>query len=341
MDDSPAMIAGNVSSYDKNQAPSHKVIENKQHFETKPTQSDQISHVYDTLAPELDDQESVTQQSVTKRKPAIISFTKKRRAKAAFPVDTAEKKKINVSKTKGRGGAKSKSQSPGPKIIKPSIKNFNQSVMKTPDGQLMWDHQDSHAQHLYNIRYGIVPARLIYNLASPELVVKPSEWNNRIDKQWVASVYVNRFNEEVGFYDKLEKSIVEEGIRNPILVTAGSPRWRGLEEVDLEYRQNLSSSEWLFCEFLGGSRLYLAQKNNWLMPVIISDWTSKYSHFKQIHTREELATCFVDPPNHMYFTTRGLRTTPPPHVHLDPLHQDPRLLSEIRRNILSEDLKNV
>jgi len=364
IDDSSTTIVGNVNRYDNNQTFTRQIAENKQQFEAKPVASDQIKHVYDTLLTIQEQERALKPSNMEKptAKPKIlIEFNTKNkpdpnvtRVTQTTQVTQVTQSVDSVESVKPVEKPQENSQPEKPKIIvskpqqftpkttiKPITKNFNQAVRKTPDGQLIWDHQDSYAQDLYNLRYGILPARKIYNLASPELVIKPSEYSSNMNKKWVASVYINRFNEEIGFYEKLEKSIMKEGIRNPIMVTSGFPRWRDIEDVDLEYLKTVHPSEWLFCEFLGGSRLYIAQKNNWLVPVVISDWTGKYSYFKQIHTREELATCFVDPPNYMYFTQRGLRTTPPRHIHLDPAHQDPLLLTEIRRNIISKDLKNV
>lgn len=373
IDDSSTTILGNVNRYYNNQTFTKQLPENKQQFKGKSVASDQIKHIYDTLPTIQEQEQALNPPNVEKSKSKpknLIDFNTKNKpypnhnlnlnikqvtkitkvtqvtqvtqsVDLKEPIKPVEKIQRNFQPEKTKV-TESKPQQVTPKtIIKPITKNFNQAVRKTPDGQLIWDHQDSYAQDLYNLRYGLLPARKIYNLASPELVISPSEYKGNMNKKWVASVYINRFNEEIGFYEKLEKSIMKEGIRNPIIVTSGVPRWRDIEDVDLEYLKTVHPSEWLFCEFLGGSRLYIAQKNNWLVPVIISDWTGKYSYFKQIHTREELATCFMDPPNYIYFTQRGLRTTPPRHIHLDPEHQDPLLLTEIRRNIILKDLKNV
>jgi hypothetical protein len=343
VEDNVNLPGASVHAYQHSQTVTPHPIDKKQDFLSNSTQISEIKHVYDQLpttasvtdpiidtVPEIDGKLKGITLPLNPR-PAMVTNTKKIKKTTYSTADA-------VSKFKAKSVSKVINTSP--KVIR-SKHSFNSAVLKTSDGQLVWDHQEHHAIHLYNLRYGIVPSRDIYNLASPELVVKAGYWDHRVNKKNIANIYINKFNEEIGFYHKLQSSIEKEGIRNPIIVTSGIPRWRSLDEVDPQYRESMRSDQWLFCEFLGGSRLYIAQKNCWLVPVIISDWTGSYSHFKQIKTVDELKSCFMDPPNHIYFTARGLRTTPPPHVHLDKEHQDPRLLSEIRRSIISKDLKNV
>jgi hypothetical protein len=315
---------------------SSKPIEKTQHiiYDTLPN-TQQIKHNYNSLNDGAESQFiAVTMQPVP-RVPDFIKSDKKIRATTYSKRDVSQK--INEAEHARRKYTSSENAVPNVIRVRRTM-NFANAVVRTSDGQLVWDHQESHARYLYNIRYTVVPARQIYNLASPELVKKAAYWDESVDKKAIAQRYIERFDQEVGFYSKLEKSIVEEGIRNPILVTTGFPRWRQIDEISPEYRQSLPQKQWVLCEFLGGSRLYIAQKNNWLVPVIVSDWTNQFTHAQQIFTVDELKDCFVDPPEWVYFTKRGVRTTPPPHVHLSPEHQSPQLLSEIRRNIISEDL---
>lgn len=262
-----------------------------------------------------------------KRKPKIVPTT-------YSPSDIAAKIKLIQSQPKTY-------EMPVNQKTISKIPSHLRSAQRTPDGQLAWDHSVHNAQNLYNIRYTILPSRMIFNLASPSLVVKSSFWNLPKEKQKIESIYIEKFNEEIGFYQKLEESIRTQGFRNPILITGGSPRWRGQEEVDPNYLTSVPEHKQLYCEFLGGSRLWLAQKNNWLIPAIITDWTGEWGKAKQISTVDELDECFCDPPDYVYFTDKGLRTTPPPHVHLEPEYQSPQLLSAIRRKIINEDLNNV
>lgn len=203
-------------------------------------------------------------------------------------------------------------------------------------------HDESFADTLYHIRYGIIPAREIFNLCSPNLVIFADQYEDISIKEEIGRLYVQKFNEKVGFYEKLEKSILQEGFRNPILVTAGYPKWRKKEDVDETFFKLKRKEDLLFCEILGGSRLFIAQKHNWLIPVIISDFTGKHKNFYRIRTVEELKKCYYTPPEKIEFTSLGVKTTPPKYIHLEEEWDDPKKMSKIRNEILSsEEMNNI
>ncbi|NJO61612.1 MAG: hypothetical protein HC836_26200 [Richelia sp. RM2_1_2] len=76
------------------------------------------------------------------------------------------------------------------------------------------------------------------------------------------------------FYDELEKSILEQGFINPIMVNAGfcptiSKRYLPKHMVE-------NKNEILVCCKWGGSRLYIAQKHQLDIPCLISDFIGKF-----------------------------------------------------------------
>ena len=108
--------------------------------------------------------------------------------------------------------------------------------------------------------------------------------------------YEQAMDQLCGHYAKLESSMLQEGMRNPIIVTCGPPRRRSLDQIPPEIR-NRHPREILIMETLtGGSRLWVAQKHNMAIPCLINDWTGRFSNLPVLNTVEQALIHYKDPP---------------------------------------------
>lgn len=125
-----------------------------------------------------------------------------------------------------------------------------------------------------------------------------SDWSTagRAARREIITEFEHGMNEICGHYSKLEKSILEQGMRDPLIVTCGWPVRKKMEHVPPEVR-TLSPNKRLLLEgTTGGSRLWVAQKHNIPVPCIINDFTGSYNHGTRISTAQEAAEYFTDPP---------------------------------------------
>lgn len=130
---------------------------------------------------------------------------------------------------------------------------------------------------LYKIKYAIVPSNMIKN------VMHPSPHRLKM------------MEKQLQFFSKLEKSILENGMRNPIVITA--------KKDNIENRY-------------GGSRLMIAQKHNMDIPCIIADFDNVFPEAKII-TKEEIRNYFTDRPRRIQLYPAGLNILGCKHVHLE------------------------
>lgn len=111
----------------------------------------------------------------------------------------------------------------------------------------------------YALRHGVLQANKIYNYCGPGygrhyLSVK--------DRANIVEQHVCNRNKRDKFFEKLEASILREGIRNPITVNAGYIHpscWRNLPP----HITKCGLENFLVCVEWGGSRLYVAQNITW------------------------------------------------------------------------------
>lgn len=183
----------------------------------------------------------------------------------------------------------------------------------------------------YTVHHNVIDPKDIINLCDPEYLYLPKDWNQKeelIKRKHKQQKYIELFNKEIGFYDKLEKSILQEGFRNPILVTSNNrPTFRLVKEIPP------NETGTLFCELLGGSRLMIAKKHQIPIPCIISDFLKKYQ--TPILTIDEILYFFKDKPQKIVLTTQGVRCGPSKHMHLTPNLRDEETIFKIRKDILS------
>ena len=120
-------------------------------------------------------------------------------------------------------------------------------------------------------------------------------------RELIMAEYEQAMDRLCGHYAKLEASMLQEGMRNPIIVTCGAPRRRKSEEIPPEVR-NRSPRDMLIMETLtGGSRLWVAQKHNMAIPCLINDWTGRFANLPQIVTVDQALKHYRDPPLKLSF----------------------------------------
>ena len=128
----------------------------------------------------------------------------------------------------------------------------------------------------YIVKYAVLPSNSIENTMCPsEQLIKEQ-------------------NEEEGFFIKLEKSILEDGVVNPIGIAAKK------DKTYVTY---------------GGSRLMIAQKYNLNIPCIIADFDNVFPEAKLIK-EEEIPRYYKNPPTHFQLRAAKLYIHGCEYIHL-------------------------
>ena len=167
---------------------------------------------------------------------------------------------------------------------------------------------------IYKLRYGILRSIDIFNECGP-YSGGPAGWDeDSIEKRKIqGDRHIANTNEQTGFFDNIEKSILKDGFRNPILVSAGfCPRISDHGKnprLPLEMQED--HSKILVCNANGGSRLWVAQTHNLEIPCLISDFDDIYPDMKTIESRniQEVRDCYDknDQPHNIWFRKHGLQ----------------------------------
>jgi hypothetical protein len=151
------------------------------------------------------------------------------------------------------------------------------------------------------VRYAELPAREIFGMVGRCGGGYNTLWEDwslpgRIKRQLIMEEYEQELDKICGHYSKLEKSITEEGIRNPVIITCGYPKRRPMKYLPPELR-NIPESELLLLEgTTGGSRLHVAQKLDLLIPCFINDWTGRFKNEVAITSEEQARKYYKDQP---------------------------------------------
>ena len=112
----------------------------------------------------------------------------------------------------------------------------------------------------YKVRYVNLKASSVFNMCGPEHK-GPHEWDEQslIERKKRAELVIQEKEKQNEFYSKLEKSIINDGFRNPILVNAGYCPPRKVCFLPPEMKDD--STKILFCHSNGGSRLWIAKNS--------------------------------------------------------------------------------
>lgn len=158
----------------------------------------------------------------------------------------------------------------------------------------------------FTIKYAVLDSSIIFNALSPDFLMK------RHNK--TAEAYVDELNARNGFYEKLEDSILREGFRNPIMVSAGwfpSKMARHMPQAIID-----NPKDHILCLTNGGSRLWIAQKHKMRVPCIISDYVDMFPKAEILNTEDEIMAHYSDKPSRILHGAKGLSARDLPHVHL-------------------------
>jgi len=168
----------------------------------------------------------------------------------------------------------------------------------------------------YVARYVVIPSKLIFNECGPQSAGPRGQDEDKIKKREIASQnYIDTLNRRTGFYDRLEASILEEGVRNPILVAAGWCPERKISDLPLEMQED--HYKILVCHSSGGSRLWAAQKHNLDVPCIVSDFCNRFPEGKILNTEQDVLDCHTDMPKAIKIGSHGVFVTDLPQTHLE------------------------
>lgn len=136
------------------------------------------------------------------------------------------------------------------------------------------------------IRFGVVSSEAISNTVY--------NGANRFRSVNFPTNYIEKLNQKNGFFIKLEQSILESGIKNPILCYA--------------------TDKGTLCRY-GTSRLWVAKKHKLNLPVIIADYIDRWTDLEILETEDDVRSKFVDQPEILELG-EPLRIDACPHIHL-------------------------
>lgn len=156
-----------------------------------------------------------------------------------------------------------------------------------------------------------MPVKVYYDVVDPNLIFGMvgrcgggyntvwEDWSpeGRIARENIMREYEEGLNKICGHYDKLERSVLKEGFRNPVIVTCGDPMRRQFKNVPPEILKLPKHERLLLEGVTGGSRLWVAQKHNIKVPCIINDNSGNYNKGTLCTDAHQIITrYFTDPP---------------------------------------------
>lgn len=161
----------------------------------------------------------------------------------------------------------------------------------------------------YQVRYVLLPARDIFGM-----VGRCGGGYNTIWTDWTPrgrakrEIIMREFEEGLdaicGHYSRLERSILDEGIRNPVIVTCGYPKRRTMENLPPEMRVLPPEKLLLLETNMGGSRLWICQKHNMVIPCIVNDWHGRFNDQPEITNESDARICYLDQPKTLEFNNK-------------------------------------
>lgn len=168
----------------------------------------------------------------------------------------------------------------------------------------------------FKIYHTTLPSKMITNCISPGYRYVSGDPDKQDERDKAQEDYIKGKNSINHFYDKLEESILEKGIRNPILIQAGF-----CVEISQKYLPKEAQedhSKILCCDRNGGSRLYIAQKYNMDIDCIISDFCGKFDNqFTELYNEEEIMEIYKDKPKKIIINKHGVHVQDLPHIQFD------------------------
>lgn len=161
----------------------------------------------------------------------------------------------------------------------------------------------------YKVYYAMIPAREIFGMVGRcgggynTIWVDWSEEGRR-KRDLIMQEYEEGLDEICGHYRELESSILQEGIRNPVVITCGPPKKRPMECLPPEMRCADPKNLLLLETTMGGSRLHVCQKHDMEIPCIVNDWTGRFRGFAEIKTEADARKYYLDQPRGLTFNPK-------------------------------------
>jgi hypothetical protein len=164
--------------------------------------------------------------------------------------------------------------------------------------------------HPCRIWYVQLPAREIFGMVGRCGGGYNSLWadwttEGRAKRELIMQEYEQELNKICGHYERLEASILSEGIRNPVVVTCGLPKKRTIQHVPPEMLAGPESNLLLLEGTTGGSRLHIAQKHNMTIPCIVNDWVGRFNNAVEITSEAQARSYYKDQPEQIIVDSRN------------------------------------
>jgi hypothetical protein len=161
----------------------------------------------------------------------------------------------------------------------------------------------------YKVRFAMIRARDIFGMVGRCGGGYNSIWLDWTDegrrrRELIMKEYEEALNDICGHYSKLEISIINEGIRNPVVITCGHPKHRDLKYLPPEMRNRPPKDLLLLEARVGGSRLHVAQKHDMIIPCLINDWTGRFANEIEVTSADEAQLYYKDQPENITFDNR-------------------------------------
>lgn len=160
------------------------------------------------------------------------------------------------------------------------------------------------------VRYVELPATDIFGMVGRcgggyNTIWEDWSTSGRIARENIMQEFEQGINEICGHYDKLEQSMLEEGCRNPIVVTGGLPRKRDHKLLPPELRDVDPATLLILEGTTGGSRLHIAQKHNMIIPCIVNDWHDRFPNAPLIEKPDDARRYYKDAPKRLLADPRS------------------------------------
>lgn len=161
----------------------------------------------------------------------------------------------------------------------------------------------------YQVRYVTLPAQKIFGMVGRcggGYNTVWSDWSDegRNKRELIMREFEEELNSISGHYQKLEASILKEGMRNPVIITCGYPRRRAIECLPPEMRTIPHQDLLLLETTTGGSRLHVCQKYNMNIRCLVNDWMDRFREFPIVKTVEDARSYYKDQPKGLSFHRR-------------------------------------